>query len=489
MVRASVCAIRKAGVKSKLRLFLDANEPELVEILQRMWHHQGKAITYKELREAILSGEFAVNGETNGHYAEKWLNEWRQDYSRFVQEHMLPEWEKSFVEGLKEIAEKHPGWYFNPFETGVREWARRRGAQFVTNSSQTQLDGLKAIIRRASTGDMRGMSVDKLARVVRPMVGLTWRQGIANVNYYESLVKNGMSEKKALEKAILYGQKQHRYRGYNIARTELAFSYNHGAISGIREAQRVGLMGTVVKRWVTAADERTCPICVSLNGASLGLDEGFSYQGKGGELIPINPRLTEPETKEVPPAHPSCRCTVEFEEVSPPASEIMENAAAYDKLVDITPKPNASGFDIIEEIGWLQSTGRYDIIEEIPKPTYEEISVVGEEERTEPAPNLLTNAAGKPIIEVERVVVRNGPPNGITQRTNKNGGIDRNYYDSNGNQTKQISNNGHGHTKEEGMGVHGEHAHDYIMDSKGIPRHQQARELTDEERQENGDFL
>jgi len=490
MTRASVCAIRKAGVKSKLRSFLDANEPELVEFLHRLWNHQGKAITYRELREAILSGEFARNGEIKGEYAEKWLNDWRQDYAQFVQKYMLPEWEKSFAAGLKEIADKHPGWYFNPSETGVRDWARRRGAQFVTNSTQTQLDGLKAIIRRASTGDMHGMSVDKLARVVRPMVGLTWRQGIANVNYYESLVNGGMSEKKALEKSIIYGQKQHRYRGYNIARTELTFAYNHGSISGIREAQRVGLMGAVVKRWVTAADERTCNICLSLNNVPLGLDEGFSYPSKDGKkLIPINPRLTEPETKEVPPAHPSCRCTVAFEEVSPPTQETMANAANYEKLVDITPKQGTSGFDVIQEIGWLQSDGRYDIIEETPKPTYEEITVVGEEELKEPVPKLLTNAAGKPIIEVDHVVVRDGPPNGITQRTNKNGGIDRNYYDSNGNQTKQISNNGHGHTKEEAMGVHGEHAHDYIPDSKGIPRHQQARELTDEERQENGDFL
>lgn len=367
MVRASVCAIRKAGAKSKLRSFLDVNEPELVEMLHRLWNHQGNAITYKELREAILSGEFARNGEVSGEYAEEWLNNWRQEYSQFVQKYMLPEWEKAFAEGLKEIADKRPGWYFNPFENGVREWAMKHGAQFVTNSTQTQLDGLKAIIRRASTGDMHGMSVDKLARVVRPMVGLTWRQGIANVNYYESLVKGGMSEKKALEKAILYGQKQHRYRGYNIARTELAFAYNHGAISGIREAQRIGLMGVMVKRWVTAADERTCSICESLNGASLGLDEGFSYQGKGGERIPINPRLTEPETKEVPPAHPSCRCTVAFDEVSPPSPETMANAASYEKLVDIAPKQNTSGFDVIEEIGWLQSTGRYDIIEEIPR--------------------------------------------------------------------------------------------------------------------------
>lgn len=102
--------------------------------------------------------------------------------------------------------------------------------------------------------------------------------------------------------------------------------------------------------------------------------------------------------------------------------------------------------------------------------------------------NTLTNAAGQPIIKVERTDVK-GPSNGITQRTNAKGGIDRNYYDFRGRQTKQISNNGHGHKKEEKMGQHGEHAHDYFWDEAGKPHHLPARELTDAERKENGDIL
>lgn len=56
-------------------------------------------------------------------------------------------------------------------------------------------------------------------------------------------------------------------------------------------------------------------------------------------------------------------------------------------------------------------------------------------------------------------------------------------------QILQISNNGHGHKIEEKMGKHGEHAHDYVIDKNGIPKHLPARELSDKERKDNSDFL
>lgn len=101
--------------------------------------------------------------------------------------------------------------------------------------------------------------------------------------------------------------------------------------------------------------------------------------------------------------------------------------------------------------------------------------------------NRLKNAAGKDILIVERTELK-GPPNGITQITHKNGGIERNYYDDNGRQIKQISNNNHGKPKQHSYGIHGEHAHDYTYDEDGYV-HRSIRELTDDERKENGDIL
>ena len=101
---------------------------------------------------------------------------------------------------------------------------------------------------------------------------------------------------------------------------------------------------------------------------------------------------------------------------------------------------------------------------------------------------LLKNTAGKRIIPVNSTQLT-AEPNSITQRTGPHGGIDRNFYGPDGRQTLQISNYGHGHKKEETMGKHGEHAHDYSWDIEGNCARGEARELYDEERRDNSDFL
>ena len=103
------------------------------------------------------------------------------------------------------------------------------------------------------------------------------------------------------------------------------------------------------------------------------------------------------------------------------------------------------------------------------------------------SPPTLKNAAGQDIIEVKKITLT-GNPNSITQLTGKKGGIERNYYDENGRQYKQISNHNHGNPKQHPYGVNGEHAHDYVYEEgKLIDR--PTRELTEDERKENEDIL
>lgn len=300
--RETPVTIRKsaeAEVLRKLRAFLDKEEPSLVYWLVNTWRAQGKAITYKELREAILAGDISA----------ELLEEWQQDYNRFVINYLQPRWEKAMVAAAAEITRTHPDWIFDPMADGVQEWTRSRAAAFVTNSTQTQLDGLRAVIRKAAV--LENMTVDNLARAIRPMVGLTYQQSVANMNYYTRLIENGMKEKRAQDLSLRYAARQHRYRGYNIARTELAFAYNQGSYQGTKQAQEAGYMGETVKVWCTADDERVCSICGGLEGARIAMDEDFDFKTK--LATPANPTI-----RRVPPAHPSCRCAVLYEEISPP---------------------------------------------------------------------------------------------------------------------------------------------------------------------------
>lgn len=103
------------------------------------------------------------------------------------------------------------------------------------------------------------------------------------------------------------------------------------------------------------------------------------------------------------------------------------------------------------------------------------------------AESTVTNAIGAKIKVVSKSKPT-GAPNSITQVISGKGGITRNYYGADRRQTKQISNNDHGHKKERGFGQHGEHAHDYVWQD-GKPHHLSARELTADERKENSDIL
>lgn len=116
--------------------------------------------------------------------------------------------------------------------------------------------------------------------------------------------------------------------------------------------------------------------------------------------------------------------------------------------------------------------------------TVDGLGNVGDGKYTKP----LTNALGKPIIEVKHTSIT-GKPNSITQLQNAKGGIDRNYYGEDGKQTKQISNNNHGNSKQHPFGKNGEHAHDYSYDENGKLIRGRPRELTAEEIKENGDIL
>lgn len=303
--------IKKADARitalMKLRRFLDKTEPQLVYWLYHIWKNQGNAITYKELREAIL----------NGYLSQQIIEEWQQDYSIFVVDHLQPFWITAMEEATKHISERFPLYHFDPAADGIKQWLTTKAASFVTNSTDTQIKAINAVVSKAAT--LQDMTVDGLAKAIRPMVGLTKQQAVANLNYYTTMVDSGLSEKAALERSIKYSARQNRYRGYNIARTELAFAYNKGEHTATQEAIHRGYMGRTVKVWCTADDERVCPICGGLEGKTAEMEEDFNFNTK----LSAN----NPEIKWTPPAHPSCRCTLLYEEVEPPnfSALIVEN--------------------------------------------------------------------------------------------------------------------------------------------------------------------
>ncbi len=282
---------------------------EPVEILCGFWEDQQNAVTYQELRQAVMDG--AISQET--------LQLWSQDYSALVSSRLSSMWEGAAAAGaagqpiLDSLA-----FEFSTQTPGILNWISERGADFVTACAQEQKDAIAALLAKKMRD---GHTVDELARLIRPCIGLTEGDAKAATRFYDNIVatlrkehprmKPESIQKKALDATQKYAERKHRQRAMTIAQTESAFAYNRGADEGIRQAQEQGLLGPMVKRWSTSGDDQVCPTCQGLEGVELGMDEGFRFKGRqlfaGQDLMP--------------PAHPRCACAVEYIEESPPAGK------------------------------------------------------------------------------------------------------------------------------------------------------------------------
>lgn len=286
----------------RIRNIINKQQPELVFLLSKEWKNQQNYFTYSEIKQGLLSGNLTPS----------MIRQWNDDYTKFITNHLAPVWNKTMADAAKQISSKYPLFNFDPTHINIQNWTGKHAGELIVQLTDTQAKGINALLQMAATTNM---SVDELAKAIRPTVGLHSRQIRANFNYFrkvrDNLLKDNphMSQstatKIATEKAISYAERQHQYRAMNIARTELAFAYNHGEFESVKQAIAQGYMGRVVKRWITAGDERVCPLCKELEDETEDLEYEFNTKNKGD--------------RRTPPAHPSCRCCLEYIEVEAPS--------------------------------------------------------------------------------------------------------------------------------------------------------------------------
>lgn len=301
IVKAKTKAQRNA--LHRLNSFLNRNNPQLVKFLVTMWKDQSDAITYKELRESILTGIMT----------EEQFTAWQEDYVRFFNEVLKDKIINATTAGGKELAAAllSSADIYKPMSAGIDNWLTVHGAEWITNMSEEAKDAVSTMIHYTAKGNM---TVDELARVIRPTIGLTTPQSLANAKYYEQVkanlmeanpqMKEATAAKRAREAAARYAGRQHRERAMMIAETELAYAYNKGADDAVQRAQDEGLLPKMKSVWCTAADEGVCGICAGLDGVAVDHGDNFDFKGKS---------LYDGQ-KRTPPAHPRCRCALCYEE-------------------------------------------------------------------------------------------------------------------------------------------------------------------------------
>lgn len=326
----------KKATLNKLNSFLKDAEQKTVEILVNNLHAQGNSVTYKELRESYLAGGLT----------EKQFTNWQKKYSKLVKDALVPEWEEAAALAAQEQKDKYPYFLYEPGKGAAAEWIKQHGAELVTNLAHEQIDALNAIISHVS--GYTAITPDEAARIMRPCIGLTKPQAVANARYREKVKeayikahpkgKTETAEKKAQEAAARYAARQHRYRAQSIARTELAYGYNAGAYGATKDAQEQGYIGDCIKTWITAFDERVCKYCSPMDNEKKPMDEAFS----NGVMIP--------------PGHPQCRCAVAYEEI---------------EGTNINPQPPQQATQQAQPQAAAPAPGSPSIPPDIEKPDYQ----------------------------------------------------------------------------------------------------------------------
>lgn len=209
-------------------------------------------------------------------------------------------------------------------------------------------------------------------------------------------------------------------------------------------------------RFACTMDGSECDICRALSGQTFSIKE------------------RAPGTN-FPPMHPWCRC---FFDVVVPEKKTL-TSGNDSGIIKSKKKKYKSKYSADE---------RAERSKKAKKVCERVLAGLHFDENGKLLDEIVYTASGKEVKIVEKTVLHE-EPNSITQLVNGKGGIDRNFFDSNGRQYLQISNNGHNHLVEEDIGKFGEHAHDYVYDENGKLISRASRELTYKERDENGDIL
>jgi SPP1 gp7 family putative phage head morphogenesis protein len=191
-------------------------------------------------------------------------------------------------------------------------WAQTQAGKRVQGIT---LETQQAIANLISDGLRTKLTREEIIAELRQTVGLDKRQSRALGTFYEKrlnkYLEDGITYEEAAKKAEKDGNRYRvrllKQRAIRIARTEISAAANAGRYLSWIEAEDRGLLPAgSTKRWITATDERTCPICQPMNRVEIPWTIPFTT---GDQM---------------PPAHPNCRCTAVIVPAEAPVAKHLQ---------------------------------------------------------------------------------------------------------------------------------------------------------------------
>lgn len=167
-------------------------------------------------------------------------------------------------------------------------WARHYISKVVADFATTSTEALRPSVADWLT---RPLPAAAMAQRARELYGLDPRAAAA-VQSYAAKPGKGKDGRGLIERYL-----EHRARANASVWTMAA--HNAGRELLYAQAIEDGLLPAHTRKvWVTAHDERTCPVCAPMDGVSVRIGTRFHVAGS---------LLTSP------PVHPNCRCTIDID--------------------------------------------------------------------------------------------------------------------------------------------------------------------------------
>jgi len=207
------------------------------------------------------------------------------------------------------------GMRFDITDPRAIEWARTQSARLVTAVTDETRNIIREVVADAFT---KNITVYDTAKRLRSVIGLNNRQFESYMRFTENLGntlrEQGLTGRAFNEALDRMSKRQYdrmiKHRSEMIARTEIIMAENNGQYLGWQQAVEQGYADPKsMKRWSTSTDERTCDICMPMNGMSVQWDQPY------------------PNGVFQPPAHPMCRCAISLLE---PDSSLAQNFMTAD---------------------------------------------------------------------------------------------------------------------------------------------------------------
>lgn len=193
-------------------------------------------------------------------------------------------------------ADIRPEMRYDMSNPSIKLHAKNAGERIVQTLAT---DGRSLIAAEVARWFNEASGPNQVAERIRGSVGLLPAHARAVEKYRQSLIAKGLSPGRVRDAADAYAERLLTYRLRMIAKTETADALVAGRRSVWEGAIAQGLVGRgdVEKTW--QMDGNPCPVCISLNGKTVGFDQKF--KNARGEVF------------DDPPTHPHCQCLLTYD--------------------------------------------------------------------------------------------------------------------------------------------------------------------------------